>query len=77
MNKDAIQERLNRAIDDLVEHDVFLLDADVNERSITHQLALCLEEEFPDYDIDCEYNRMFKDGVRCRKSQRLLKKCLK
>jgi len=67
MNKDVIQEKLNRAIETLVEYDKFLLAADVNERSITHQLALYLEDEFADYDIDCEYNRMFKDGAQVQK----------
>lgn len=31
----------------------------VNERSISHMLALYLKAEFPDWDVDCEYN---KDG---------------
>ena len=69
MNKETIQEKIDRAIESLVADDLFLLDANVNERSITHQLAVYLADEFVgyDYDIDCEYNRMFKDGQQAQK----------
>jgi hypothetical protein len=69
MNKETIQEKIDRAIERLIEDDLFLLDTNVNERSITHQLAVYLAGEFTgyDYDIDCEYNRMFKDGQQAQK----------
>jgi hypothetical protein len=37
--------------------DVYLLKADVNERSITHRFAVSVQEEFPDQNVDCEFNR--------------------
>ena len=38
-----------------------LLKIDVNERSITHKFAECLTPLFPEWDIDCEYNRVGKE----------------
>ena len=44
----------------LKKNDWKLLKSDVNERSITHKLAIYLQENFPNFDVDCEYNR---DGL--------------
>jgi len=57
MNRAEISERLEKAIQKLMKNDRDLLISDVNERSITHRLAMYLQEEFPDLDVDCEYNR--------------------
>lgn len=38
-----------------------MLDLEANERSIAHKLAEYLQIEFPEYEVDCEYNRFFKD----------------
>lgn len=48
---------LIRAIDKLLSDDRYLFTFDVNERSITHRLACCLQSEFPEWHVDCEYNR--------------------
>jgi len=50
-------ERVFNAVQQLLDRDGFLLARDVNERSITHRLAMYLAEEFPAWDVDCEYNR--------------------
>ncbi|MCX8074053.1 MAG: hypothetical protein N2749_00500 [Clostridia bacterium] len=43
-------------------NDNYLLQNDVNERSIVHKLAIYLEQTFGKaYDIDCEYNRNIGD----------------
>jgi hypothetical protein len=39
MNKEAIQEKIDRALRRLAKNDSALLDSNVNERSITHQLC--------------------------------------
>lgn len=52
-----IKRRVCRAIEKLREHDVYLLTKDVNERSITHHLAIYLQQEFQRWDVDVEYNR--------------------
>jgi hypothetical protein len=52
-----VAEKLQRAISKLLEIDGFLLRADVNERSLSHKLAEYIASEFPDWNVDCEYNR--------------------
>lgn len=52
-----IEQRVLRALDMLLERDRFLLVADLNERSITHRLAMYLQSLFPEWHVDCEYNR--------------------
>ena len=37
--------------------DAHLLRVNANERSMTHRFAIYLQEEFPEYNVDCEYNR--------------------
>ena len=56
-SRDDVRQRLDAAVARLIEIDVYLLQADVNERSITHRLAMYLQEEFPEWHVDCEYNR--------------------
>jgi hypothetical protein len=48
---------LHTACDLLLRNDLYLFEAWINERSLTHRLAVYLEEFFPDYHVDCEYNR--------------------
>lgn len=57
MEKEEVLRRLNSACHSLLEHDRELLVVDANERSITHKLAEHLQVEFPDWNVDCEYNR--------------------
>lgn len=58
MKKYQIKRRINIAIDTLRVNDNYLLKNDVNERSITHRLAIYLENTFgKEYDVDCEYNK--------------------
>lgn len=70
MNQQDIDYRLNRALDTLFEVDDYLLSVDSSERSISHQLAVHLAQEFPGYDVDCEYNRDGFDVKRLQLSQR-------
>lgn len=55
--KDEIVDKIIRAIDKLIEKDRYLLHVDSSERSISHRLAIYIEQQFPDWDVDCEYNR--------------------
>jgi hypothetical protein len=48
----------------LVERDSYLLSVDANERSITHRLAMYLQAELKELDVDCEYNRTGLDPKR-------------
>jgi len=70
MPNDEIQTKIDEAINKLLTKDKILLQNDSSERAITHKLACYLEEHFPEWDIDCEYNRnmlnvkMLKDTCR-------------
>ena len=57
MTWEEIERRLARASVRFLERDTHLLRVNANERSMTHKYALYLETEFPDYDVDSEYNR--------------------
>ncbi len=54
---ESVEKGLREAISRLCEEDRFLLENDVNERSISHKLAEYLQERFSDWHVDCEYNR--------------------
>lgn len=53
---------LSNALIRLFDADRALIRDDANERSITHRLAIYLEQELPDWDVDCEYNRALGHG---------------
>lgn len=59
---EVIKNKVESSIKNLMKYDSFLLKEDVNERSITHKLTEYLNQEFEEYDVDCEYNRMCKDN---------------
>lgn len=48
---------LAESIEELFRNDKLLLDADVNERSLTHKLAEYLQRHYSGWNVDCEYNR--------------------
>jgi phenylacetate-coenzyme A ligase PaaK-like adenylate-forming protein len=51
-----IKEKVEIACGMLLKNDSFLLEHDVNERSISHKLADYLQQLFTDYNVDCEYS---------------------
>ena len=53
----TIAEKVGRAVQQLLEMDAELLIRDVHERTITGRLADHLRPHFPEWDVDCEYNR--------------------
>jgi hypothetical protein len=66
LSQEVIMARLDAAIECLFERDQQLFTLDVNERSISHRLALHLQDRFPGWDVDCEYNRKGHDVKRLR-----------
>lgn len=58
--KEDIEEKLNSAIRRLLSIDKYLLEIDVHERSIAHKLAIYIQEEFKNWDVDFEYNRIMR-----------------
>lgn len=55
-----IKELVFEAIDEL-QKDRLLFDNHSSERSITHRLAVYLEDRFAGWNVDCEYNRIEDD----------------
>lgn len=54
----AIIEQALDALLVFVEAEATLLEVGVNERSITHKMAEYLQQVFPGWNVDCEYNRL-------------------
>jgi len=52
-----IKEKIERAIRTLLKNDLFLLINNLDEWTISHKLAEYLQQEFPDWHVDVEYNR--------------------
>ena len=64
MNPADIKDAFNKALKVFLEKEDYLLEKDVSERAMTHQLAEYLKVEFPDHNVDCEYNRNGKKARR-------------
>lgn len=62
MNKDTITQKIISAYRAILTHDSYLFIASANERSMTHKLAEYLQQEFPDWNVDCEYNKNLDSG---------------
>jgi hypothetical protein len=62
--KEEIEKALNAAIAQLLLADADILSLDINERTISHRLAIYLELYFPGWNVDCEYNRDHEDVKR-------------
>lgn len=68
MNEELVSLLLSRepgdavlsALKQLIKEDAYLLENDVNERSISHRFGMYLQSNMPEWHVDCEYNR---DGV--------------
>lgn len=56
MTFEYIEYRLAKCLSKLIKRDYFLLINNLNERSISHRLALYLSFAFKNFDVDCEYN---------------------
>ena len=64
MQREEVEARVLSALSMLVERDRHLLEVCANERSITHRLGIYLQDLFPEWDVDCEYNRDDHDPKR-------------
>jgi len=59
---DEIKGKVKNALDTFYKNDSFLIENKLCERCLVHRLAVYLENErFPDYFIDCEYNKIYRD----------------
>lgn len=62
--KSEVLDGVRDAIKRLYARDQVLLEDDTNERSITHKLGEYLQQEFPRWHVDCEYNREGHDDSK-------------
>jgi hypothetical protein len=56
-----MQADLNKvigAIREFYARETFLFDKDLGERTVTHRMAVHVENHFPSWNIDCDYNRL-------------------
>lgn len=60
----SILGKVKCSIGHLMKQDVYLLGADIAERTICGRLAMYLQQHFPDFDVDVEYNRNGYGGKR-------------
>ncbi|MEM0135344.1 MAG: hypothetical protein QXU18_08995 [Thermoplasmatales archaeon] len=60
-NIKEIKKKVDVCLGILFKNDACLLQIEVNERAVSHKLAEYLQQEFPDWNVDCEYNRRESD----------------
>jgi len=65
MEAKLVHQLLQDSLKDLYDNDYYILsnNYDINERTVTHRLAIYLEKRFSEYGyhVDIEYNRMRLD----------------
>lgn len=61
---EVVKTRVITSLSEFYKHDHELLTRNASERSITHKLGEHLQKEFPDWHVDCEYNRREGDPKR-------------
>ncbi|MDL1959622.1 MAG: hypothetical protein LWX01_09465 [Deltaproteobacteria bacterium] len=69
----TIQKNIGRSIEKLIENDRELVDNKM-EWATAHKLAVYLEEYYPGWNIDCEYNKMGPDFKTKHDSQNQYKR---
>ena len=58
MDSSEVKTKVEEAVKQFIIDHGYLIQHNVNERSMTHHLANSIEALFPGYDVECEYNRM-------------------
>jgi hypothetical protein len=74
-SKEDIEYSLKKALDELLIKDNDIIEIDINERTISHRLAIYLECHFPEWNVDVEYNRNHED-IKIIEDGKKLKKIL-
>src|SRR6266568_9106167 len=64
--KRAVAAKLQVCIESLGDKDGNLFALNTREETITHKLAEHLTSQFSDWDVDCEYDRLFHEAKRLR-----------
>jgi hypothetical protein len=60
-----IKGKIEKSLRKVLKNDKYLLEKDINERTIAHKLATYLQSEFRGYNVECEYNgNVLRDNGR-------------
>jgi hypothetical protein len=57
-------DKVVTALAELYARENFLFEKDLGERTLTHRLAVYLERQFPDWNVDCDYDRLGERTLR-------------
>ena len=56
MTFQEIEQKIKNALLRFYKEDSYLIDNNVHERSLTFRCGMYLQNEFPNWKVDCEYN---------------------
>ncbi|MGF6312482.1 hypothetical protein ABIB82_007790 [Bradyrhizobium sp. i1.8.4] len=62
-----MQTELNKviaAVGEFYAQEMFLLERDLGERTLTHRLAVYVEQQFSGWQVDCNYDRLGERTLR-------------
>jgi len=62
LSEENIKSSVSRACREVEKNDLNLWDYQLGERAFAHRLAVYLEKYFPEYNVDCEYNKQGMSG---------------
>ena len=51
-------DKVVAALKELYAREAFLFEHDLGERALTHRLAVHIERQFPDFEVDCDFDRL-------------------
>jgi hypothetical protein len=60
-------DKVVAALGEFYARETWLLDNDLGERTLTHRLAVHLEQQFEGWDVDCNYDRLGERTLRLPK----------
>lgn len=58
-----VEKPIMAAVSKLLKNDSFLLEIGASERSVSHRLGMYLQDNFTEWNVDCEYNRVRNKGA--------------
>ena len=51
-------EKIVAALKEFYARETFLFEQDLGERTLTHRLAVQVERQFPEFEVDCDFDRL-------------------
>ena len=51
-------DKVVTALKELYAREALLFEQDLGERTLTHRLAVHVERQFPDFEVDCDFDRL-------------------